>query len=70
MEIHEIQVHIKPDGQVEIAVQGVNGSGCLNITAELEAALGGNVVLREMKAEASEPPALDNSLIDPLRSGG
>lgn len=70
MEIHEIYVQIKPDGQVEIAVQGVNGSGCLDITAELEAALGGNVVLREMKTEAIEPTTLDHSQIDPLRSGG
>lgn len=69
MEIHEIQVHIKPDGQVEISVQGINGSGCLDITAELEAALGGNVVLREMKSEATQPPALGNSQIGPLRSG-
>lgn len=70
MDIHEIQVQIKSDGQVEILVRGINGNNCLDITAELEAALGGNVVLREMTAEASEPPAIDDSQINPLRSGG
>lgn len=70
MEIHEIQIQIKPNGQVEILVQGVNGSNCLDITAELEEALGGNVVFREMKAEADEPPTLDSSQINSLRSGG
>jgi hypothetical protein len=45
-------VVIAPDGTVRIEVRGVNGPACLAATADLEAALGGQVVSREMTSEA------------------
>jgi hypothetical protein len=48
MEIQEIEVIIDKNGEVKIQVHGVNGSTCLDLTADLEAALGGEVLSREM----------------------
>jgi hypothetical protein len=48
MEIQEIEVIIDKNGEVKIQVHGVNGSTCLDLTADLEAALGGEVISREM----------------------
>jgi hypothetical protein len=54
MEIQEIEVTIGKDGQVQIQVRGVKGMKCLELTKELEEALGGNILARVMSAEASE----------------
>ena len=48
MEIQEIEVIIDKNGEVKIQVHGVNGTTCLDLTADLEAALGGEVLSREM----------------------
>jgi hypothetical protein len=48
MEIQEIEVIIDKNGEVKIQVHGVNGSTCLDLTADLEAALSGEVISREM----------------------
>lgn len=45
-EIQEIEVVIDADGNVQVAVQGVKGQTCLDITRGLEAVLGGKVVVR------------------------
>lgn len=55
MELQEIEVVIDPDGATRIKVRGVGGPGCLDVTEALEAALGGQVVAREMTAEARMP---------------
>ncbi|MBM3838676.1 MAG: DUF2997 domain-containing protein [Verrucomicrobia bacterium] len=55
MELEEIDVFIEKDGQVRIEVRGVKGAHCLTVTKELEQALGGQVVQREMTPEAGEP---------------
>lgn len=52
MEMQEITVVIAPDGQVKIEVNGLKGQGCLELTEQLEQALG-NVTAREMTPEAS-----------------
>jgi hypothetical protein len=52
MELQEIEVVIAPDGTTRIEVRGVAGAGCLDLTADLEAALGNEVVRRELTAEA------------------
>lgn len=52
MELQEIEVSIAPDGTTRIEVRGVSGTSCLDLTADLEAALGGEIVEREMTAEA------------------
>ena len=52
MGIEEIEVVIDKNGDVKIEVHGVTGTKCLDITADLEAALGGEVSSREMKPEA------------------
>lgn len=36
----EITITIGPDGTTEVAVQGVAGPGCRDLTARIEAALG------------------------------
>lgn len=50
MELQEIEVIIGKNGQVQIAVSGVSGLACLDITAPLEQALGGEIIAREMHA--------------------
>jgi hypothetical protein len=52
MGFEEIEVTISPDGEVQVEVRGVTGQQCLSRTADLERALGGEVVRREMKPEA------------------
>lgn len=52
MELQEIEVSIAADGTTRIEVRGVPGAGCLDLTADLEAALGGTVLDRELTAEA------------------
>jgi hypothetical protein len=54
MELQEIEVFIDKDGQVRIEVRGVKGMSCLDLTADLETALGGEVESREMTPEAYE----------------
>lgn len=54
MELQEIDVFIEKDGQVRIEVRGVKGGSCLDITAALEQALGGQIAEREMTAESYE----------------
>jgi hypothetical protein len=57
METQEIEVTIDKNGQVQVHVRGVKGDQCLDLTNGLEAALGGEVVLREMTPEAQENPS-------------
>lgn len=54
MELQEIEVVIGKDGQVEISVRGVKGKTCLDITGELEKALGNALLSREFTPEALE----------------
>ena len=54
MEIQEIDVFIEKNGQVRIEVHGVQGMSCLDLTKDLEDALGGQVEEREMSHEAYE----------------
>ena len=54
MNIKEIQVNLLPDGTVQINIQGVKGDACLEITHDLEQALGGAVVSRVMTQEGLE----------------
>ena len=54
MEMQEIEVIIEKDGQVRLEVRGVKGESCLDLTKDLEAALGGDVANREMTPEALE----------------
>lgn len=44
----EITVTIGPDGKVSLHVEGAEGDSCLDLTAPLENALGGEVVSRVM----------------------
>lgn len=54
MELQEIEVTIGNDGQVQIQVRGVKGTQCLELTKELEEALGGEILARIMSPEALE----------------
>jgi len=65
MELQEIEVVIDPDGTVKLEVRGVSGPACLDLTADLESALGGQVVAREMTAEAQA--TVDDQVDERLR---
>ncbi len=54
MDLQQIEVFIDPDGRVRIEVRGVKGMSCLDLTQDLEAALGGQVESREMTPEAQD----------------
>jgi hypothetical protein len=54
VDVQEIEVIIEKNGQVRVQVRGVKGQGCLDLTAALEQALGGQIEAREMTAEAYE----------------
>ena len=54
MEIETVDVFIDENGQVKLEVRGVKGGHCRDLTAPLEAALGGAIESREMTAEALE----------------
>jgi len=47
---HELDITINDKGEVRISVSGVNGPRCMELTADLEQALG-LVVSREKKSE-------------------
>lgn len=53
MEMQEITVTILPGGEVKIEVNGVKGGGCMELTEQLEKALG-SVSSREMTPEADQ----------------
>jgi hypothetical protein len=67
VEFQEIEVTIGPDGATRIEVRGVAGRGCLDLTAALEEALGGEVVSRELTADAYA--VADEQVPDHLRRG-
>jgi hypothetical protein len=54
MQIHEIEVVIDKNGHVQVHVLGVKGENCLELTKDLEKALGGDVSSRELTVEAIE----------------
>jgi hypothetical protein len=55
MDVQEIEVTIE-HGKVVIHVRGVKGETCLELTKDLEAALGGLLLERELTPEAQELP--------------
>ena len=54
MQTQEIEVTIDKDGRVLLRVIGVKGQSCLEITKELELALGNEIEEREMTSELYE----------------
>ncbi len=54
MDIQEIEVTIDKNGQVQIHVLGAAGTTCLDLTQGLEAALGGQVLSRQMTPESQD----------------
>lgn len=51
MQIQEIEVIVHPDGNVKLHVRGAPGAQCLDLTADLEKALGGQILAREHTPE-------------------
>ena len=47
-----LEVKIRPDGRVEMHLQGMEGMGCLAETQDLVSRLGGEVESQELTAEA------------------
>jgi hypothetical protein len=56
VEIQEIEITIDKTGQVVIHVQGAKGLVCMDLTHDLEKALGGEVTDRQLTPEADEKP--------------
>ena len=54
MRKQDIEIVIKPNGEVTFQVKGVKGASCLDETKFLEAALGGEVVEQEKTGEYYE----------------
>jgi len=54
MQIQEIEVYVRPDGTVRLEVRGVKGPQCLDLTADVEKLLGGQIVSREKTPECYE----------------
>ena len=54
MELQEIDVFIDEDGKALIEVRGAKWKVCLELTRNLEEALGGQILRREMTPEADE----------------
>jgi hypothetical protein len=69
MELQEIEVVIDTNGEVQLHVCGVKGNSCLELTSELEAALGGQIASRQMTAEAMET-APQNVPLNQTQRGG
>ena len=70
MEIQEVEISIDKTGQVVIHVQGAKGMVCVDLTRDLENALGGEVLERKFTAEANEKP--DDNPVGPtleIKSG-
>jgi hypothetical protein len=67
MQIQEIEVLVHPDGKVKLHVRGAPGAQCLELTADLEKALGGQVLAREHTPEFDQSQA--QSLGDSLHLG-
>lgn len=56
MNVQEIEVTIDKNGQVNVHVRGVKGNACLDITRDVEAALGDMVIERQMSSESDSLP--------------
>ncbi len=54
MKIEEVEIFIKPNGEVSYEVRGLKGKKCLDLTKDLELDLGGDVVEREDTSEMYE----------------
>jgi hypothetical protein len=50
----EITITIDKEGKPTIEVKGVKGKKCLDLTRDLEKALGGKVLERSMTSEATQ----------------
>ena len=59
--LQEIEVLIRPDGQVQVRVRGVKGNCCRDLTQELERYLGGRVLQRRHTDEFEEQQQLEQS---------
>ncbi len=55
MEMQELEITIDKEGRVQVAVRGVKGQGCLELTKGIENAVG-IVEEREYTAEYYEEP--------------
>lgn len=69
VELQEIQVIIDKNGDVHIEVHGVKGMSCLDLTKDLEEALGGEVESREMTMDAYETAQEDLPNYQRLQDG-
>ncbi len=69
MRLEEVEVIIHPDGRVEIQVFGAEGAKCLDITRELEAALGNTIESRTMTADAMATAQEQTAVQEQARAG-
>ncbi len=70
MEIQELEIAIAPDGTVTCNVRGVKGQSCLDLTKDLEADLGGKILVRERTWEMDLNENVAEDEEDYVRSQG
>jgi hypothetical protein len=54
MNVEEIHINIDPTGKLSLALNGVKGESCLDLTKELEALLGNEIEERKFSYEYYE----------------
>ncbi|MEW6606454.1 MAG: DUF2997 domain-containing protein [bacterium] len=67
MEIEELEIFIRPDGEVIFEVRGIKGKRCCKITEEIEREMGSEIIERKETAEMHEEPVseeLEHKLSD------
>ena len=55
MQMQELEVLIDAEGNVSVAVRGLKGKSCVDLTRPLEDALGAEIASRSYTAEYYEP---------------
>lgn len=68
MATEELEVVISPEGKVSVTAKGFTGTSCLTATAELERALGGEILERKMTDDAFRP--VQSAQTDQANIGG
>ena len=61
-DIQEVDIFIKPNGEVAYEVRGVKGKKCLDVTKALEADLGGEILCREETSGMHEMDVREKTL--------
>jgi len=62
MECHELEIEIKPDGQVVVHVKGVKGAGCLDYVKILQQVMRAEGKVERTSEFYESPPNVETHL--------